>query len=455
MDKKKKNASQKEELGIIQEKLLNDQKNKAADLRKHIGRMALFGVIFGIFAAATFVFAEKIMLKRLGIDGTLRQLVAIVNASKDENEKGTVTTKPENTPMPLPSGEITPAANGAEKITLPVDETPFSKYENDTDISKFADFYSEIGKVAAEAQKSLVDITAITEGVDWFDSKYEVRNEVTGLYLGKNGRELLFLTELDGIEGAGKFEVTMPKGDVVSGELYSYDADYRLAVISVPLVLVKGIPSESLPEYVVIGKRAVESGMPILILGHANGHKGAIELGLSTGVQDKISVVDGLLPYITTGVSRYAKGDGFVFNLQGQVIGILSEKLNKGETGVFSAVLFQGMTDRIEKLMNKYKHNYLGIQYEELNAVERERLGLPSGIYVTGMETSSPALAAGITTGDIIVAIGNTEITCSEDYCEAIRKASAGKSLKITVNREVKGKRSNLNLSVTVEERIH
>ena len=121
-----------------------------------------------------------------------------------------------------------------------------------------------------------------------------------------------------------------------------------------------------------------------------------------TGTDQVVQVVDDEVVYFTTGITEYADGDGFVFNLSGDVIGIVSKSLNKGEQGVFTAAAVNGMREIIERMVNNFPRIYCGMRLETIDNVTGDKYKLPAGVYVSEVLMGSPAMYAGIKNGDII-----------------------------------------------------
>ena len=321
-------------------------------------------------------------------------------------------------------------------------------------IQGFMSMYSGIAELSGELEQSLVQITAVTEGVDWFEESYETVGNATGLYVGDNGLDMLFLVNLDSIEGATKFRVTFANGETIPCSIFSYDTNYRLAVLTVRLSAVAHLEGECRPKKATFALEETEAGTPVIVLGNPNGHLGAMELGMITGTGQVVQVVDDEVVYFTTGITEYEKGDGFVFNLAGDVIGIVSSSLNRGEKGVITAVAVSGMRGSIERTLNNVPRIYCGMRLETVDKVMGGMYDLPEGVYVTEVLMGSPAMYAGIKNGDIITTVGITPVNGARQFYEEITKVGP-QSVRIIVSRDTKGVRKEQTLFMTPETRQH
>ena len=455
-----------EEKQVIQEHIVPKKKNKWKKFGKSLLRVAAYAVVFGVVAGTVLVLTGNFFIKKLGLEDTLRQVVGIgtVTQAPGATETPALTKPPMPTKRPVTSDAPTPPG-----LTLsPPETTPGytviidgDKTEDgakapitDETVQGFLNMYSGIAELSGKLEKSLVRITAITEGVDWFEEAYETVGNATGLYVGDNGLDMLFLVSLDSIEGATKFHITFANGETLPCSIFSYDTNYRLAVVSVRLSAVAHMEKEVLPEKAKFALEDVKVGAPVMVLGNPNGHPGAMELGMVTGTNQAVQVIDDEVAYFTTGITEYAEGDGFVYNLAGEVIGIVSRSLNGGEQGIITAVSVNGMKTIIEKTLNNVPRIYCGMRLEIVDAVMGGKYELPEGVYVTEVLMGSPAMYAGIKNGDIITTVGITPISDVRQFYEEI-SAVGPQSVRILVSRDTKGERKEQTLFMTPEMRLH
>lgn len=456
----------KEEQQVIQEQIIPQKKKSWKKFGKSLLRLAASAVVFGLFAGFALVLSGKFFIKKFGLESTLRQMVGIGTVTQAAVPTATpALTRPLNsTKSPTESdGEEAPdfavtQPKATPEIVVTIDgsknEESAEVVVDDEMIQGYLNMYTGIADLSGEFSKSLVKITAISEGVDWFEEAYETSRNATGLYVGNNGIDMLFLTSFDSIEGATKFQVTFANGMTMPCSVFSYDTNYCLAVLSVRLSEAAVVGEENLPEEADFATGGLEPGTPVIVLGNPNGHPGAIELGMITGTDLVVQVIDDEVVYFTTGITEYAEGDGFVFNLAGDVIGMLSNTLNKGEQGIITAVEVGGMREVINATLNNIPRMYCGMRLEAVDTVMGGKYKLPEGIYVSEVLPGSPAMYAGIKNGDIITEVGITSVTGVRQFYEEISGVGPH-SVRIIVNRDVKGERKEQTLYMVPELRYH
>ena len=89
----------------------------------------------------------------------------------------------------------------------------------------------------------------------------------------------------------------------------------------------------------------------------------------------------------------------------------------------------------IAMLSNGIDIPYAGLYVQDISSEARKELGLPKGAYISNIDMGSPAMKNGIQKGDIIVRIGEKEITNATDYMNVIRGYAVGRNVTISILR--------------------
>ena len=462
MDERK-DGLRREEQQVIQEQILPKKKKNWKKFGKSLLRLATTAVVFGIIAGVTLVVTGKFLIKKFGLEKVLRQAVDVGKVTQTVSPTGVPSQSQTPVATKSPTSVEMPGFDADPSITTPqvmvtIDGNKTEGKEevviDDETVQGFLNMYTGIADLSGKFSKSLVHITAISEGVDWFEEAYETSRNATGLYVGNNGLDMLFLASFDSIEGATRFQVTFSNGTTLPCSVFSYDTNYCLAVLSVRLSAAASVGDDNWPQKAEFAMEGLEPGTPVVVLGNPNGHPGAIELGMTTGTGLTVQVTDDEVRYFTTGITEYAEGDGFVFDLSGEVIGMLSNTLNKGEQGIITAVEVGDLRDVINATLNNIPRMYCGLHLETVNTVMGGKYSLPEGIYVSEVLPGSPAMYAGIKNGDIITEVGITPVTSVRQFYEEITDVGAH-SVRIIVSRDVKGERKEQTLYMVPELRYH
>lgn len=355
-----------------------------------------------------------------------------------------VTNVPEGTGTPVPSQGAEPTK--APTITSTPTPTPDLLYN-------YLQVHQRIIDIAEEVANSLVVVEAVEEGVDWFQEVFVTRTRTTGLVLANDGVDLLILVDLERISGATYIDVYFEE-EVVSGRVYSLDKDYGLAVVAVPL---SSISTETLKR-VQIGILAAEEdikvGALVIALGAPNGYEGSMEVGMITSMGSTVPVTDGVVSYFTTNISDYEGGYGFVVNLDGEFLGMITHtKKENTADGVFSVIGLDEIRNVIVKLLNNSERAYFGIKGQDLPRSVKLSSGLETGVYVSEVANSSPALNAGIKAGDIIVMFGNEPVSGIRELNEKLLQRSAREIVMIKLMRRAEDGLREITIEVPLAVR--
>ena len=102
-------------------------------------------------------------------------------------------------------------------------------------VEGYQDLQKELYAIGKQANKSVVTVTGVTSGTDWFNTPYESQNQAAGIIIANNGQELLILTEKKVIADAQSMSITFSDDETVPATLKKYDGNTGIAVISVAL----------------------------------------------------------------------------------------------------------------------------------------------------------------------------------------------------------------------------
>ena len=100
---------------------------------------------------------------------------------------------------------------------------------------------------------------------------------------------------------------------------------------------------------------------------------------------------------------------GALLNASGQLIGINSVKYADTEVeGMGYSIPISYAIPIIQDLMNREdvpedELGYLGIMFSEVTSAYANRFGMPYGVFINQVVSDSPAQAAGLLEGDVIV----------------------------------------------------
>lgn len=399
-----------DEFSFIKEKI----KDKPIDKRhllQRAGLTAVFAVIFGLIACFVITFMQPYMQQWM---------------YPEEDPKVTI-----------PKDKLEPAT---EEVKEPETESTAPVYITETQELETSDYQrlqNKLYAIGEEANKSIVTVTGVKSDTDWFNTPYESAGQASGIVIANNGQELLILTEKKVIADAQAIRVTFIDGTIVDAVLKQYDGNTGVAVLSVAL---SDVPEDTLniAQPAVLGNSyLVKTGTVVIAVGSPLGFNFSVLTGDITATGNSVTTLDAVYHVFNTDIVGSSSGSGVLINLNGEVVGLIMQGYSSdGDQNTLTAVSISELKEVIEKLSNNQSIPYLGAKLSTVTDEISEGFDLPKGAYVRSVEMDSPAMNAGLQSGDVIVEMNGTSIETVSGYTEKLLSLSPGDTLSITVQRQ-------------------
>ena len=444
---------------VIIEKMKERPMNKKKLLRRTI-LTASMAVIFGLIACFTFLVLEPVISKWLYPE----EKTQIVVFPEDQEEMSPEEMLAENMEQEQQK-QIEQQLQEQLQNQQAVIDSASGKLDKSQiqeilqgvtfDLKNYEEMYSALGDFSKEMRRCMVTVTGVVSNLDWFNNVQESENQASGVIIANNGKELLILVDYAPLATAESLHLTFDNGIMVSATLKKVDKFTNLAILTVNLAdfnneyVGKGI------DIAALGSSGLSKivGQPVVALGRPMGTEGSIGYGMITSAGATIKEADSNYKLIQTDITGSEKAGGVLFNLQGQVVGIITN--THGNQDMKNMVTAYGITElknRIEQMANGREKPYTGIFGVNVTKEASLQLNVPYGAYITEIDMDSPAMLAGIQQGDIIVAIDGKEITSYNMYVNTIASMSAGEKIKIQVLRQVQEEYKEMEFDVVLEE---
>ncbi len=424
------------DIDFIKEKVKERPVNKRKLLKRTI-ITASMAVIFGLIACFTFLVLEPVFSNWLYPEEDPAPVQLQEEAANEEM---------------LPEDMVLETESEEEKESTPVTSTVVQKI--DMSVSDYQKLYSNLYKLVQDAAKSMVTVTGVVSDVDWFNNTFENKGQTAGLIVADNGKELMILTEKETVEQAEKVHVTFCDNTQVTAALKQADPTTGLAVISVNLADI-GEDTKEIIKAAKLGSSNSGSGLlatPVIALGRPMGNVNSVAYGMITSMDTVLNLTDGNYRLLTTDIYGSTSGSGVIINLNGQVLGIISQRNNSSDAkNLVSALGISDLKNNIEKLSNGQAMAALGIYGTDVPEEIQESQGVPAGAYVTGIVMDSPAMVAGIQSGDVIVKMGTEEITSFQEYNKEMMSLVPDSQITITVMRQVQDEYQEMAVDVILD----
>ncbi|MGE2736611.1 S1C family serine protease [Mycolicibacterium vaccae] len=201
------------------------------------------------------------------------------------------------------------------------------------------------------------------------------------------------------------------------------------------------------------GEIAIAIGSP---LGFENTATAGIISGLNRNIPDSAQAGSSLVDLIQTDASiSPGNSGGALLDADGRVVGINEAYIppTAGAVSLGFAIPTSTVLDVTEQLLTngRARHSFLGVSTGRLTPAIRQELRVPveNGALVRGVEPGSPAAAAGVRPGDVIVGLGGEPVESVEELLGALRRTAPDSRQTLVVMRG----RDRVDLEVTIGSR--
>ncbi len=246
----------------------------------------------------------------------------------------------------------------------------------------------------------------------------------------------LIVTNNHVVDGASEVTVTLQDGTELSGKVVGKDADTDLALVRIDA------GKEKLQPVRFADSDQVRVGDPVIAIGSPFGLGGTVTAGIVSADHRAIGAgrYDDFLQ-IDAPINRGNSG-GPTFNLEGEVIGVntLIHSPSGGNVGIGFAIPSNLVNEIVADLEDDgvVERGWLGVNIQSIDQDLAETLGLASdkGALVAAVTDDSPAAAAGLKRGDVIVTFDGTPIEDLRDLTRSVADKDPGSAAKVVVLRD-------------------
>lgn len=296
----------------------------------------------------------------------------------------------------------------------------------------------------AVTEKAMPSVVGITTTVMSSDNMFSIPTESegvgTGIVVDSNGYILTNSHVISDGE-AKNVNVLFNDGSSIDGQVVWYDSQLDLAIVKVNKT---GLTPAELgdSDKVSIGDIAIAIGNPLGLELQRTVTQGIIS-GLDRTIKTEQATMTGLIQ--TDASINSGNSGGPLLNESGQVIGINTAKTSEGESLGFAIPINQAK-EIIEAVIKDgtYEKVTLGIKgydastYAAYAKSQGQQVSTDEGVYVGEVVSDSAAEKAGIKSGDIIVKLGDNNLTSMSDLTKCLYGYKSGDSTTIVVNRNGK-----------------
>lgn len=412
-----KQNSEEEEYSFLQE-IIKDEAGDQAKWKHDVLRRIQLGLIFGLVACFTFFACKPWVEKRFEGDPTE------VTIPQDEQQEENQTQQEEEQVQ--------------EQKTVLTTET-------------YQEMLNNLKQVSGEVRKSVVEIQGAVTEEEFSKDQGDKEKSISGMIVADNGQELLILAGELPVKDAKIIRVTFSGDSQCDAILKSRDAGLGLCVYAVQRKNIADDVWAQIETATLGGSKVVSEGDTVIAVGKLYGCDTIAGYGVIESGENYLDKADGQYQTIYTDVAGDISGSGVLVNIRGEVIGIINTSVRTDDqTNKISGYGISDIKDVIELLSNGKNVPYLGVSGVEVSS-EMQGQGIPQGVYVKEVDAGSPAMAAGIQSGDIITNIADTDIINLLGYHNTLMKQNVGDKILVRGKRQgTGGEYVDIDFGVTV-----
>ena len=258
----------------------------------------------------------------------------------------------------------------------------------------------------------------------------------TGVVVSADG---YIVTNCHVVEDAEEIQILLHDDRVLDAQLVGMDAISDLAVL--------WVEADDLTPATLGDSSALRVGDQVVAIGDPLGIelRGTMTDGIVSAINRDVNVEGRVMNLIQTNAAlNSGNSGGPLLNCYGQVIGINTMKMGDqmstaGVEGLGFAIPSNTVSEIVNQLVRQgyvSGRPYVGITGEEVGRFEQAYYGLPSGLYITEVETGSPAEETGLLPGDILLSLNGTRIYGLADLETLLYAFDPGDKAEIVIYRK-------------------
>ena len=412
---------------------------------------ASMAVIFGLIACFTFLVLEPVISNWLYPEEEPEAIIFPEEQEEmlpEEMLEEYIQASPSPSPEPRESEE-------PEEVELSEEQIQRILNQVTLDLGDYQQLYSVLADYAEQLKQYMVVVTSTKSDTDWFANEYESKSETSGTVIGNNGKELLILTDYTSVRRAERLTVTFYNDAQADAEIMQYHADSNLAVLSINLNQLSEDMVENELHIAELGSSLQKNlvGSPVIAMGSPMGSSGSVGYGMITSSENQVALTDVNFKLLTTDIYGSQSAAGVLFNMRGQVIGFITTgKTGSDMRNMVSAYGISDLKQMITRLTQGNKIPYLGITGVDVPREANEEFQVPYGAYVREVAMDSPAMLAGIQSGDVIVGVDQQSVTRMSDYTDFLVKCNPADILTLKIMRQSQGEYKEMTFEIVVGE---
>jgi S1-C subfamily serine protease len=248
----------------------------------------------------------------------------------------------------------------------------------------------------------------------------------------------LILSNCHVVDGATRLTVMLADGRSMPADIVGRDADTDLAVVRADTAIGPPLPAAALGD-----SRAVRVGQVAIAIGNPYGFQHSVTAGVVSALGRSLRGQSGRLMddiIQTDAALNPGNSGGPLVTTGGEVIGINTATIAQAQGLCFAIAINTARFVALRLLRDgRVRRSYIGVGGQTVpipRAVARaNQLAVSSGVFVVSVEKGSPAAAAGLRDGDVVLALDGQAVTGIDDLHRLLTADRIGSPAPLSILR--------------------
>ncbi|MGN1155648.1 MAG: S1C family serine protease, partial [Agathobacter sp.] len=304
-------------------------------------------------------------------------------------------------------------------------------------LEDYQELQNKLYVIGNTANKSIVTVTTIVSETDWMNNAYETEGQGSGVIIEADSNYYYVLTEKKVIQDASRVRITFIDETSADATLLKYDGNTGIAILAVEKRHVEAETAQKISIAKLGNSYAVKNGTIVIALGSPLGTNYSILTGNITSTNNQIMTLDKNYDVFTTDIVASEKGSGILINTKGEMIGMVIQAFSGSQdVNTLTAVSISDIRGEIERLVQGKNVPYIGLYVSTVTKNISDAYDIPLGVFVKEVMTDSPAMYAGLQSGDVITQVNGENIYSDATYSSKIQMLLPGTTCEFTVLRQ-------------------
>lgn len=322
--------------------------------------------------------------------------------------------------------------------------------ESSLDIKDYQELQNQLYAIGNEVNHSIVTITGVTDSAEGTEST-ATSGQGSGVIVAEDNNYLYVMTEERIIQAASKIQVTFIDEAISDALVLKKDKRTGIVILTVEKRQLDESTSEKIAVATLGTSYAVTKGTLVLALGSPLGMNYSVSTGNITSINNEVMTIDHNYSIFTTDIAASEDGTGILINTKGEIVGMVLHSLYADkEIKTLTAVAISEVTAIIESLSSGKDMPYIGAYISTVTDKLAQEYDMPKGVFIKDIVMDSPAMLAGLQSGDIITHINGEEINSDVIYTNKIAKLIPGTKCEIIVKRQNGDKYNEIKCEVEI-----